>query len=289
MRVFSTGTCESPFLAHASSESGLLQPCGLEQTSLEQVLAILDRQTTGPSLRDKLLAPAGENATPFRRPSVLLPPILRPSKIFCVGRNYAEHANETGADLPPEPLIFSKMPSTLVGHGAKIRLPSESQKVDFEAELVVVIGKTGRRIPRSEALQYVAGYTCGNDVTARDWQKGKPGQQWLLGKSFDTFAPLGPCFVTADEIPDPQALDISLRLNGQVMQQANTCEMIFPVEELISYISQICTLLPGDLLFTGTPSGVGVARNPPAFLQPGDQVEVEIERIGCLSNECEAG
>ena len=156
--------------------------------------------------------------------------------------------------------------------------------VDYEAELVVVIGKPGRRIAESEAMDYVAGYMCGNDVSARDWQMKKPGGQWLLGKSFDTFAPTGPHLVTQDEITNPQQLAVRLILNGQVMQQSNTNQFIFSVTQLIAYVSQVCTLEVGDLLFTGTPGGVGFARKPPVFLKDGDVVEVEIESVGKLRN-----
>lgn len=212
------------------------------------------------------------------------PPLAAPRKILCVGRNYAAHAAELDAETPTEPLIFSKLPSALIGHGDQIRRPAASSQIDFEAELVAVIGTGGQHIAEQQALAHVAGYTCGNDVTARDWQKSKPGGQWLLGKSFDTFAPLGPCFVTADEISDPQDLTIQLRLNGQVMQQAHTGDMLFSVRQLIAYVSQVCTLEPGDLIFTGTPAGVGAGRQPAVFLQPGDEVTVEIERIGRLTN-----
>jgi 2-keto-4-pentenoate hydratase/2-oxohepta-3-ene-1,7-dioic acid hydratase in catechol pathway len=156
--------------------------------------------------------------------------------------------------------------------------------VDYEAELVVVIGRGGRHIPRDEAMQHVAAYTCGHDVSARDWQKHKPGGQWLLGKSFDSFAPTGPHLVTADEVPDPHSLPIRLRLNGQVMQSSTTAQLIFRIDQLVSYLSEVCTLRPGDLIFTGTPPGVGAARKPPVFLKPGDVAEVEIEGIGILTN-----
>jgi 2-keto-4-pentenoate hydratase/2-oxohepta-3-ene-1,7-dioic acid hydratase in catechol pathway len=212
------------------------------------------------------------------------PPIPHPPKIFAVGRNFRDHALEQGAAVPTEPLIFSKLPSALVGHEEAVCLPRQSDQVDYEAELVVVIGIGGRDIPQAEALHHVAGYMCGNDITARDWQKNKPGGQWLLGKSFDTFAPTGPYLVTADEIPDPQNLDICLRLNGQTMQVGNTRHQVFPIRQLIAYLSAVVTLEPGDLIFTGTPSGVGVARTPPVFLQDGDLLEVEIQRIGCLRN-----
>lgn len=216
--------------------------------------------------------------------AAFLPPIRKPHKILCVGKNYSEHAKELGGQAPSEPVFFSKLSTTLIGHGAPIVLPRESTKVDYEAELVVVIGKAGRRIPESQALSHVAGYACGHDVSARDWQTGKPSGQWLLGKSFDTFAPLGPAFVTADEVSDVQSLEIEMRLNGRTMQHSNTRHMIFSIPFLIAYVSAVCTLEPGDLIFTGTPEGVGLARTPPVFLQPGDVARVEIERIGVLEN-----
>jgi len=214
----------------------------------------------------------------------LLPPIPSPEKIICVGLNYADHARESGSQPPAEPVLFNKFPTAICAHGQPIVLPRLSREVDYEAELVVVIGTGGRQIPKARAKQHVAAYSCGNDVSARDWQLRKPGGQWLLGKSFDTFAPVGPALVTADEITDPGNLRIQLRLNGQVMQDSSTAQLIFSVEELVCYVSGVCTLSPGDLIFTGTPSGVGFTRKPPVFLKPGDTVEVEIEKIGVLSN-----
>lgn len=214
----------------------------------------------------------------------LLPPVPSPEKIICVGLNYADHARESGQQPPAEPVIFCKFPTAVRAARQPIILPKASREVDYEAELVVVIGLGGRNIARQDALRHVAGYCCGVDVSARDWQHRKPGGQWLLGKSFDSFAPFGPALVTADEVPDPGKLRIQLRLNGRVMQDSNTDQLIFPVEELIAYVSRVCTLSPGDLIFTGTPPGVGAARKPPVFLQPGDTVEVEIEKLGVLSN-----
>jgi 2-keto-4-pentenoate hydratase/2-oxohepta-3-ene-1,7-dioic acid hydratase in catechol pathway len=214
----------------------------------------------------------------------LVPPIPSPEKIICIGLNYADHAAETGVKAPPEPIVFCKFPTAISGDWSPIVLPRVSKEVDYEAELVVVIGRGGRHIPREQVREHIAAYCCGNDVSARDWQIRKPGGQWLLGKSFDTFAPIGPRLVTADEIPDPGNLAIRLRLNGRVMQDSSTAQLIFPVDELIAYVSQVCTLAPGDLIFTGTPPGVGFARKPPVFLQPGDTVEVEIENIGILRN-----
>ena len=214
----------------------------------------------------------------------LTPPVPSPEKIICIGLNYIDHAKETNVEPPGEPIFFNKFPTAISAHGKPIVLPRLSNEIDYEAELVVVIGTGGRNIPQDRALKHVAAYCCGNDVSARDWQLHKPGGQWLLGKTFDTFAPIGPVLTTADEIPDPANLDIQLRLNGQVMQQSTTAQLIFPIDALIAYVSDICTLSPGDLIFTGTPPGVGFARKPPVFLKPGDTVEVEIEKLGTLSN-----
>ncbi len=217
-------------------------------------------------------------------PGKLLAPVPRPGKVICVGLNYADHAAESGLAIPDEPVIFSKFSTSVCAPEDPIVLPRVSNQVDYEAELVVVIGAGGRHIPESKALQHVAGYCCGHDVSARDWQLAKPGKQWLLGKTFDTFAPFGPYLVTRDELEDPGNLHIELRLNGQVMQSSSTQQLIFSIPKLVAYISAVCTLEPGDVLFTGTPPGVGMARKPPVFLQPGDVVEVEIERLGVLRN-----
>ncbi len=238
----------------------------------------------GPAGLERVRICAGADATLLAGDVRFLPPVRHPEKVVCVGVNYADHAAESGMALPSEPVIFNKFPTTLRGHGDEIVLPAASSEVDYEAELVVVIGTGGKNIRKEDALRHVAGYTCGNDVSARDWQKGKPGGQWLLGKSFDSFGPTGPFLVTADEIGDPGNLRICCRLNGKVMQDSCTDQLIFPVEELIAYVSQVASLKPGDLLFTGTPPGVGMARNPAVFLRSGDQVEVEIEHIGILRN-----
>ncbi len=246
-----------------------------------------------PSLKALLeLGPAGlERATaaiqkgaPISPGARLLAPIPDPEKIICIGLNYADHAAETGAKIPTEPVVFNKFLTALRADGDEIVLPKVSQQVDYEAELVAIIGKAGRHIPREQALEHVAGYACGHDVSARDWQKGKPGNQWLLGKSFDSFAPLGPELVTADEVGDAGALEIQLRLNGEVMQHSTTRQLIFPIDYLVSYLSQCMTLKPGDLIYTGTPPGVGMARKPPVWLKAGDMVEIEIEKIGLLRN-----
>ncbi len=218
----------------------------------------------------------------------LLAPVPDPRKIICIGLNYRDHAAESGVPAPAEPILFSKYATALIGHEDTIILPSVSHEVDYEAELVVVIGRTGRRIPRERAFDYVGGYAVGHDVSARDWQLNKPGKQWMAGKTFDTFAPVGPVLVTPDEIDDPHKLGIRLRLNGQTMQDSSTSQLIFGVDELIAYLSQVFTLEPGDLIFTGTPPGVGMARKPPVWLKPGDLVEVEIDHLGTLRNTVSA-
>jgi 2-keto-4-pentenoate hydratase/2-oxohepta-3-ene-1,7-dioic acid hydratase in catechol pathway len=219
----------------------------------------------------------------------LLPPIPDPGKILCIGLNYRDHAIEGNRPIPPEPVLFGKFANALVAHGDPIRLPRVSEKVDYEAELVVVIGKRGKHIPNdASAFGYVGGYTCGHDVSARDWQFRGEEKQWIIGKTFDTFAPTGPVVVTADEIPDPHNLQVQLRLNGTTLQNSNTREFIFGVPHLLWYLSQCVTLEPGDLIFTGTPPGVGIARKPPVLLKAGDVAEVEIEKIGVLRNPCVA-
>ena len=215
----------------------------------------------------------------------LVAPITECEKVICIGKNYAQHAIEMGSQPPALPVVFSKFASAINHPDSPIVRPALSDQLDYEAELVVVIGKSGKNISREQAFEHVFGYCCGNDITARDWQKGKPGGQWLLGKSCDTFAPLGPYIVTADEISDPHNLSIQLRVNGELRQDSNTSHLIFPVDFLIAHISQFFTLCPGDLIFTGTPPGVGAGRTPPLFLQNGDEVEVRIEGLGVLRNQ----
>jgi 2-keto-4-pentenoate hydratase/2-oxohepta-3-ene-1,7-dioic acid hydratase in catechol pathway len=216
----------------------------------------------------------------------LHPPVLRPGKIVCLGLNYRDHAAETGRPVPDAPMLFAKFPSALLAPGAPVVLPRASERVDFEAELAVVIGRRTRDVPEERALANVFGYTNGNDVTARDFQK-RDGQ-WSRAKSCDTFAPLGPALVTADEVPDPNRLAIRCRLNGGIMQDSNTSAMVFPVRRVISFISETMTLEPGDIVFTGTPAGVGYTRQPPVYLKPGDTLEVEIEGLGILTNTVSA-
>jgi 2-keto-4-pentenoate hydratase/2-oxohepta-3-ene-1,7-dioic acid hydratase in catechol pathway len=213
-------------------------------------------------------------------------PVADPGKVLGIGLNYRDHALESGMAIPSEPIVFAKFASSIVGPDDPILLPAVSEEVDYEAELVVVIGRRAVRVPEERALEYVAGYMPGNDVSARDWQLKKPGGQWLLGKSFESFAPVGPALVTRDEVPDPHALAIGLKLNGQTMQRSSTSQLIFRIEAIIAYLSRIFPLDPGDLIFTGTPPGVGFARKPPVFLKSGDVCEVTIERLGTLRNPC---
>jgi 2-keto-4-pentenoate hydratase/2-oxohepta-3-ene-1,7-dioic acid hydratase in catechol pathway len=229
------------------------------------------------------LEPTGEPAAARR---ILAP--LEPRAILCIGLNYRRLAAETGATIPTWPVLFMKVPGAVQHPEAPITLPTTlaSHQVDYEGELAVVIGRTCRNVPRSEALGVVLGYTCANDVSARDWQKQPQlgGGQWCRGKSFDSFAPLGPCLVTAAAIPDPQSLTLETRLNGEAVQAASTADMIFTVAEIIEFLSASTTLAAGTVILTGTPSGVGMAADPPRWLRRGDTVEVEIEGIGVLRN-----
>lgn len=211
--------------------------------------------------------------------AILLAPVPRPGKIICVGHNYHGH---TSATPPAYPDLFAKFANVVLGPGQPIVIPRASDQVDYEGELAVVIGKRGKYVAQANALEIVAGYTIFNDVTARDYQNRT--SQWTLGKSFDTFGPMGPALVTKDEIPDPGNLDLSLTLNGQERQRANTRQLIFSIPLLIEYLTQAITLEPGDVISTGTPAGTGASRKPPVFMQPGDEVRIQIEKIGELAN-----
>ena len=214
----------------------------------------------------------------------LLAPV-EPPTILCIGLNYRRHAEETGAAIQERPVLFIKAANALNHPGDSILIPKVAPgQVDYECELAVIVGKSGKNIERRHALDHVLGYTCANDVSARRWQKEGGGKQWCRGKSFDTFCPLGPRLVTTDEISNPNALRIKTTLNGEIMQDSNTSDMIFDVPALVSFLSEGTTLLPGTVILTGTPQGVGFARNPPIFLKDGDQVTIEIERIGALTN-----
>jgi 2-keto-4-pentenoate hydratase/2-oxohepta-3-ene-1,7-dioic acid hydratase in catechol pathway len=215
----------------------------------------------------------------------LLSPLV-PTDILCIGLNYREHAAESGSEIPENPMLFIKSGNTLNHPFDPIFIPRRSDQIDYEGELAVVIGKTAKDVKRDEALSYVLGYTCANDVSARDWQREKKlgGGQFARGKSFDGFCPLGPCLVTADEIPNPNNLKLRTTLNGQVVQDHTTADMIFDVAELIESLSSTMTLRPGTVILTGTPQGVGFARKPPLWMRDGDVVAVEIEGIGRLEN-----
>jgi 2-keto-4-pentenoate hydratase/2-oxohepta-3-ene-1,7-dioic acid hydratase in catechol pathway len=209
-----------------------------------------------------------------------------PQKIVCVGLNYRDHAEEQGVELPERPLLFAKWPNTLIPSGDPIRMPPLTQNVDYEAELGVVIGRAASRVSADDALDFVAGYLVANDVSARDLQFADG--QWVRGKSLDTFLPVGD-LVPKDEVPDPQALPIRAVLNGTTMQESNTAQQIFGVREVVSFVSQAITLVPGDLIITGTPAGVGACRHPQVWLQPGDEITIEIEGLGSISNPVVAG
>jgi len=211
-----------------------------------------------------------------------LSPVLRPGKVICLGLNYRDHAAEAGMAVPDYPILFHKVAGSLTGHKQPVIVPRSSSQIDYEGELAVIVGKRGKYIAEQDALAYVAGYCVANDVSARDLQFRT--SQWTTGKMLDTFGPLGPALVTKDEAPDPHALSIRTLLNGQVMQDASTADMIFRVPYIISYISQIVTLEPGDVIMTGTPPGIGNTRKPQVFMQPGDTVTVEIEGLGTLTN-----
>ncbi|MCP3944354.1 MAG: fumarylacetoacetate hydrolase family protein [Desulfobacteraceae bacterium] len=216
----------------------------------------------------------------------ILPPI-QPVAIFCIGLNYLLHAKETGLQLPKHPVVFMKNPGSVAAHGDSIQIPASCAKnpeVDYEAELGVIIKSPVKNVSEAHALDHVLAYTCANDVSARRWQKHAGGGQWVKGKSFDTFCPFGPVMVTPDEVGDPQNLAVKCILNGKIMQEGHTSDMIFSVAQLISFLSQSTTLLPGTLILTGTPAGVGFARKPPVYLLPGDLVETQIENIGILEN-----
>jgi len=212
----------------------------------------------------------------------LLAPVPRPPKVICIGLNYRDHAAEAKLAIPEVPTVFAKFPTSIVGPGHPIVLPKNSMKPDYEAEFVFVIGKGGRHIPEERWRDHVFGYTMMNDVSARDFQMAT--SQWIMGKTFDTFAPIGPAIVSADEISDPQKLAISMTVSGEVLQQSNTSEMIFQIPRLIAFLSSVFTLEPGDIVATGTPAGVGFARKPPRWLKPGDECTVRVEGLGELTN-----
>jgi len=258
-----------------------LDPCGVVRHAREAADGALLRIEGDPFGEHRV---AGEVAEIARR----LAPVA-PVALIGIGLNYRRHAAETGAAIPTHPVVFMKGLNAVQDPGAPIQLPRHlpRDEVDYEGELAVVIGRRCKNVPPARALEHVRGYTAANDVSARDWQKRLGGGQWCRGKSFDTFAPLGPCLVTPDEIPDPNALAIRTLVNDQVRQASNTGDMIFDVPTLIAFLSGSTTLLPGTVILTGTPHGVGMAASPPRWLRPGDVVTVEIEGIGALTNPVE--
>ncbi len=269
------------------SHAGVLlgdQVVSLAHTDFHSVLDVI---TAGPGatpiIKEAVLTGA---SFPLASEVKLLAPMPRPPKIICIGLNYRDHAIESKLEIPKIPVVFSKYPSVTIGPGESIVLPKNSVKPDYEAELAVVIGKTGRHVAAENWREYVFGYMCLNDISARDYQLAT--SQWMIGKTFDTFAPMGPSIVTDDEVADPHALDISLTINGETLQNSNTKELIFRIPDLIAHLSSVFTLEPGDIISTGTPSGVGFSYNPPRWLKPGDTVVVKIAGIGELSNPCVA-
>jgi 2-keto-4-pentenoate hydratase/2-oxohepta-3-ene-1,7-dioic acid hydratase in catechol pathway len=287
VRLISVRTGTGSTLGVASGERWLpasdLQPGGPDTMTdlLAGGAAVLESlRAAAAGAADRIAAQGRDLAT-----TELLAPVPRPGKVVAIGRNYREHVAEEQAEPPPAPLVFAKFPSAVIGAGAEIRWdPVLTSQVDWEAELAVVIGRTARRVSVAEALDHVLGYTCLNDVSAREIQFGDG--QWVRGKSLDTFCPMGPALVTADEIGDPQRLAISCTVDGEVVQSSNTEMMFFGVAEIISHCSQAFSLEPGDVIATGTPGGVGVFRDPPRFLADGSVVTVEIEGIGRLTNRC---
>jgi 2-keto-4-pentenoate hydratase/2-oxohepta-3-ene-1,7-dioic acid hydratase in catechol pathway len=246
--------------------------------------AFLDLGDEGMAVAKRLLEKPVKGAIFPKRDLHILGPISaeeRP-KVICIGLNYADHAAESGSKVPDDPMMFAKYSSTLCGPGDNIVAPLNHSKMDYEVELVVVIGKRAHRVPQREAYDYVAGYTCGHDVSERAFQKGDG--QWLRAKSSDTFAPIGPVIVTKDEISEPHALKLGTKVNGEVRQNSSTSQIIFQVPKLVEFISSYVTLDPGDLIFTGTPPGVGFGMRPPQYLKAGDVVEVWVEKIGSVTN-----
>jgi len=273
------------FQLGASIEPGVLvggQIIGLRGAGFESVLAVIEGGADALDRVSRWVKRPLSSELPDMAAVALRAPIPRPPKIVCIGLNYRDHAAETRMPIPEVPTVFSKYPTAVTGPGQPIVLPGNSAKPDYEAEFVAVIGKRGRHVRAAQWREYVFGYAMMNDVSARDFQMAT--SQWMMGKTFDTFAPFGPAIVTADEVPDPQNLEISLTLNGEVMQHSNTSRMIFQVPRLVEFLSSVFTLEPGDIIATGTPAGVGFARKPPRWLRPGDEVTVSVEGLGELTN-----
>ncbi len=252
---------------------------GLAAAGFSDTLAVI---AGGAAARAKIDSYAAGAATTPLDAVKLLAPIPRPPKIVCVGLNYRDHAIESNMEIPEVPTLFSKYASAVIAPGDPVVLPKLSEKPDYEAEFAFIIGKGGRHIPSDHWSEHVYGYTCLNDVSARDYQLRTT--QWMIGKTFDTFCPMGPAIVTADEIADPQNLDISMTINGEVLQNSNTKHLIFGIPYLVAFLSGVMTLEPGDVISTGTPAGVGLARKPPRWLVPGDEMVVRVAGVGELRN-----
>ncbi|KAA0713803.1 Fumarylacetoacetate hydrolase domain-containing protein 2 [Triplophysa tibetana] len=262
---------------------GVIDLKAFDPTIPSTMREFLEMGQSGMDCADRALS-SGQCVVP-RSDIRLLSPVTRPEKVVCVGMNYRDHCLEQNAPIPKEPIIFSKFPSTITGPYDDIILPEESTEVDWEVELAFVIGRKGKHIKEEEALSYVAGFTVANDVSARDWQMKRNGKQWLLGKTFDTFCPLGPAIVTTASLKDVHNLGIRCLVNGAVVQDSNTSQLIFQTQKLVAWVSRFVTLCPGDVFLTGTPPGVGVFRNPPVFLKRGDVVECQIDEIGSITNK----
>lgn len=273
------------FLIHDQPRPGIILDnmiLDLSIAGFRSMLGVIESGREGRAQAESLAHSPPENALHPLDSVKLLAPVPKPPKVICVGLNYRDHAAETGARIPEVATIFNKFPTAVIGPGAEIILPQVSKAPDYEAEFAFFIGRGGRHIQARDWQQHVFGYTIANDVSARDYQRAT--SQWLMGKTFDTFAPLGPWIVTPDEIPDPHDLDIQMEINGEILQNSNTCELIFKVPELIAFLSSVFTLEPGDVVLTGTPAGVGFVRKPPRYLRPGDDVIVRIAGIGELRN-----
>lgn len=271
----------------AATDRGLLDLGAMLRGTVREGASLREILEAGPealaAVREAIDA-ADDAATYYAEDeAAFLPPVLDPPRIFCIGRNYEEHAKEGKAEVPDFPMIFLKPATSLIGHGQPIQVPASTEKVDWEGEIALVIGTAGRDIRETDAFAHVAGYSIANDVTARDWQRRT--SQFDQGKMFDTFGPFGPYLVTPDEAGDVSDMLVETRVNGELMQSGNSGDMIYPMAMLVSYISQAVQLLPGDVILTGTPSGVGYARTPPVYLVPGDVVEVAVGGLGELRNE----
>ena len=255
---------------------------GLSGAGYSDVLSLIANWDSARSAVEAYIKQSPKEASAELSSVTLLAPVPRPPKLICVGLNYRDHAKESGMEIPAVPTIFNKFPNVVIGPGETVVLPKASAKPDYEAEFAFVIGKGGRHISADRWSEHVFGYTIVNDVSARDFQMQTT--QWLMGKTFDTFAPMGPWIVTADEIADPHALDIRMTINGEVLQNSNTRELIFRIPELIAFLSSVVTLEPGDIVSTGTPAGVGFGHKPPRWLREGDECIVSVESIGELRN-----